>query len=170
MLLSVPIESIVLTTGTAPALSELLKLNGVREVVMAAPNAKLSHATYPRVDQTFVNRLHDRLGGEMLSGVPLRDQASAELLLKLGALILPERPRNRGTLETHQAAEPVISGVRAIGVVSTRGHLGMGVSGFALVAQHLLRRAGAVEPQVIAIVGRDLGRFAQRFADSAGCV
>jgi hypothetical protein len=31
----------------------------------------------------------------------------------------------------------------------------MGISGFALVAQHLLRRAGAVDPQVIALVGRD---------------
>jgi hypothetical protein len=31
----------------------------------------------------------------------------------------------------------------------------MGISGFALVAQHLLRRAGAVDPQVIALVGQD---------------
>jgi hypothetical protein len=149
-----PVESVILTTGTAPALSDLLQRHGVRELTVAAPNVKLGHATYPRVDRKHLDRLHNRFGGEMFLGVPLRDEASTELLLKLDALVLPERPTRRTTLESHQSAKEMISGAHAIGVVSTRLPLGMGISGFALVAQHLLRRAGAAHPRAIALVGQ----------------
>lgn len=149
-----PVESVVLTTGTAPALRELLQRHGVREAIVAAPDVKLSHATYPRVDQKSLDRLHNRLGGAMFLGIPLRDEASPELLVKLDALILPERSTQRPTFESHQSAKEIISGSHAIGVVSTRGPLGMGISGFALVAQHMLRRAGAADPRAIALVGR----------------
>jgi hypothetical protein len=149
-----PVESVVLTTGSAPALSQLLQRHSVRELTVAAPDVKLSHATYPRVDQESLDRLHNRLGGEMFLGLPLRDEASPELILKLDALVLPGRPTRRTTLESHQSAKEIISGAHAIGVVSTRRPLGMGISGFALVAQHMLRRAGAVDPRAIALVGQ----------------
>jgi hypothetical protein len=91
----------------------------------------------------------------MLLGVRLRGDTSPRSVLKVDAVILSDRPSKQTDASVGGLAEKLITGARAIGVVSTRGPLGMGVSGFALVAQHLLRRAGAVDAQAIALVGVD---------------
>ena len=88
-------------------------------------------------------------------GVHLRGNATPRSALTVDAVILPDRPRKQTDTSVGGTAEKLIAGAHAIGVVSTRGPLGMGVSGFALVAQHLLRRAGAVDAQAIALVGVD---------------
>ena len=50
-------------------------------------------------------------------------------------------------------ARELVPGSRAIALVSTRGSLGMYSAGFALVAQHLLRTAGAIDAQAIVLAG-----------------
>lgn len=121
---------------------------------MPGPIVKVTHIKLPRASEADLYRVHDRLGGEMLMGLKLPISPTPRPVLLVDAVIFPDRPKKRTVADSPAVAGQLLSGARAIAVVSTRHTLGMYVSGFALVAQHLLRMAGAVNPGAIALVGK----------------
>jgi hypothetical protein len=149
------IESVLLSPEPEPALSDLLQRHGVREVTVSGPTIKVTHINLPTAYEADLVKVHDRLGGEMLFGVHLPFQTTQRPIIKVDAVILPDRPKKRTTAGADRFARELVPGARAIAVVSTRQPLGMYVSGFALVAQHLLRAAGAIDAQAIALVGKE---------------
>lgn len=148
------IESVLLSPAPEPALSDLLERHNVREVTVKGPTIKVIHINLPRALDSDLARVHDRLGGEMLIGVHLPSRAGQRPVLEVDAVILPDRPKTRTAVDADQVARELLPGARAIAIVSTRQPLGMYVSGFALVAQHLLQASGAIEAQAIALVGK----------------
>jgi hypothetical protein len=150
-----PIESVLLSPDPEPALSDLLRSHGVREVTVPGPTARLTHVNLPHALDSDLVKVHDRLGGEMLVGVQLPPRTTHRPVLKVDAVILPDRPKKRTAAEADRLARELVPGARAIAVVSTRATLGMYVAGFALVAQHLLRAAGAIDAEAIALVGKE---------------
>jgi hypothetical protein len=150
-----PVQSVLLSTDTEPALSDLLRRQRVQEVTVPGPDTRSSPTKYPCVAVSHVDELHRRLGGEMVLGAHLGASEKQTPLLKVDAVILPDRPWRRAQADVDRWSQELVRGMRAIAVVSTSGTLGMGSAGFALVAQHLLRTAGAIEAQAITLVGRD---------------
>jgi hypothetical protein len=157
-----PVQSVLLSTEPEPTLSDLLQRHGVLEVTVPGPQIKSSRRSYPRVAESNLDDVHRRIGGEMLLGVQLGAEQSRRPVLKVDGVILPDRPWKRTRTAVDQQAQHLIPGAYAIAVVSTRGHLGMGSAGLALVAQHLLRVAGASDARAIALVGK--GDRAVQFA------
>jgi hypothetical protein len=149
------VQSVLLSPQPEPSVSGLLRRNRVREVTVQGPDVKLRPAQYKQVADSHLSRLHKRLGGEMLLGVRLPAEPSTRPILRLDALILPDRPSKVTQTEVERVAYQLIPAGRAIAVVSTQGALGMGISGFALVAQHLLTVAGAEQAEAIAVIGRE---------------
>jgi hypothetical protein len=150
-----PVQSVLLNTDAEPALSDLLQRHGVREVTVARPATRSSPRKFPRVAESHLDELHKRLGGEMLLGVHLGANEKSRPVLTVDAVILPDRPWKRVRADVEGWTQHRVRGISAIAVVSTCGCLGMGSAGFALVAQHLLRAAGATDAQAIALVGQD---------------
>jgi hypothetical protein len=109
-----------------------------------------------------LDNVHDRLGGEMLVGARLPFNTNQRKILRVDALILPDRPKKRTNANAGGLAGDLVPGERAIAIVGNRSTLGMYVAGFALVAQHLLKAAGASDPRAIALVNK--GDAALQFA------
>lgn len=157
-----PIESVLLSPDPEPVLSDLLARHNVREVTIPGPSIRVTHINLPRAHESELAKVHDRLGGEMLIGVRLPLGGTRRPVLKVDAIVLPDRPKKWTTTDQDRIARQLLPGARAIAIVSTRQPLGMYVAGFALVAQHLLRAAGALDPQAIALIGK--GDRALQFA------
>jgi hypothetical protein len=149
------IESVVLSPKPEPAFRDLLQRHGVREVTVPGPTGRMTKATYPRVAEIYLDQLHARLGGEMLLRAQLNGPDGRHAILKVDAAILPDRPWKRTSSDVDRAIASLVPGARVTAVVSTRKPLGMGVAGRALVAQHLLRAAGAADVHSVALVGID---------------
>ncbi len=149
------IESVLLSPSPEPVLSDLLERHGVKEVTVPGPIVKVTRIKLPGASDADLNTVHDRLGGEMLTGVQLPPDSPQRPVLRVDAVIFPDRPKKRTVSGAPVPASQLLLGARAIAIVSTRHPLGMYVSGFALVAQHLLRMAGAVDPRAIALVGKE---------------
>jgi hypothetical protein len=150
------IESVLLSPAPEPALSDLLQRMSVREVTVQGPlTTKVTHVNLPRALASDIAHVHDRIGGEMLVGVHLPPHAGGRPVLKVDAVILPHRTKKQTASDADRMARELLPGQRAIAIVSTRQPLGMYVSGLALVAQHLLRAAGAVDARAIALVGKE---------------
>jgi hypothetical protein len=99
-----PIESILLSPAPEPGLADLLESHGVREVSVPGPITRVTHVNLPRAYDSDLDQVHDRLGGEMLLGIPLPLDSTQRPVIKVDAVILPDRPRKRTVADASNLA------------------------------------------------------------------
>lgn len=149
------VESILVTASPEPFLTRVLGQSGVREVTQAGPSVTIRRTGLTRVPRSVLQRLHRRLGGEMLLDVQLGGQPGQKPVLTADAVILKSSRLSGMVIGSGDLSKNPIAGSVATAVVSTSVRLGMYVAGFAIVARELLLAAGAAEASAIALVGVD---------------